>query len=187
MKNPWYSEEKRSYFFRLQFFPHFSLQFIAEGVAPKQSQHAPLSEINWISFKWAWRLSLGATPFVLLAPRSWISGLSYEVSFALEFWVADHLQTKTSNWKSAYAVLYVHQCILLIFKRCTLRGTCTLQKRLSKLLMNSNGYPFKASIWSIYCVQTMMGNSNQLVGDNKFTLFPILGVEGVVCNWERFQ
>ena len=43
--------------------------------------------------------------------------------------------------------------------------------------MNSNGYPFKASIWSIYCVQTMMGNSNQLVGDNKFTLFPILGVE----------
>ena len=23
----------------------------------------------------------------------------------------------------------------------------------------------------------MMGNSNQLVGDNKFTLFPILGVE----------
>ena len=138
-----------------------------EGVAPKQSQHAPLSEINWISFKWAWRLSLGATPFVLLAPRSWISGLSYEVSFALEFWVADHLQTKTSNWESAYAVLYVQQCILLIFKRCTLRGTCTLQKRVSKLLMNSNGYPFKASIvFKRDPVQTMMGNSNQLVVTN---------------------
>ena len=150
---------------------------MTEGVAPKQSQHAPLSEINWISFKWAWRLSLGATPFVLLAPRSWISGLSYEVSFALEFWVADHLQTKTSNWESAYAVLYVHQCILLIFKRCTLRGTCTLQKRLSKLLMNSNGYPFKASIvFKRDPVQTMMGNSNQLVVTNLLS-----------CNWERFQ
>ena len=104
--------------------------------------------------------------------------------------------------------------ILLIFKRCTLRGTCTLQKRLSKLLT----YVFKwLPIQGIYCVQTGSRSNYdgkfKLVGCNKFTLFPILGVErsfpwlqlgkvsvilgkerilsfprkGVVCNWERFQ
>ena len=64
-----------------------------------------------------------------------------------------------SKWSNSY--------ILLIFKRCTLRETCTLQKRLSKSLMNLNGYPFKASIvfkWDP--VQTIMGNSNQLVVTN---------------------
>ena len=104
--------------------------------------------------------------------------------------------------------------ILLIFKRCTLRGTCTLQKRLSKLLT----YVFKwLPIQGIYCVQTGSRSNYdgkfKLVGCNKFTLFPILGVErsfpwlqlgkvsvilgkerilsfprkGVVCNWERIQ
>ena len=43
--------------------------------------------------------------------------------------------------------------------------------------MNLNGYPFKASIvFKRDPVQTMMGNIKS-VGCNKFTLFPILGVE----------
>ena len=42
-----------------------------------------------------------------------------------------------------------------------------LNKCLSKLLMNLNGYPFKASIlFRRDPVQTMMGNSNQLVVTN---------------------
>ena len=42
-------------------------------------------------------------------PKIWFSNFDfdtplehcalYEVSFALKFWVADHLQTKTSDWK----------------------------------------------------------------------------------------
>ena len=52
-----------------------------------------------------------------------------------------------------------------------------LTKTPFKLLMNLNGYPFKASIvFKRDPVQTMMGNSNQLVVTNLLS-----------CNWERFQ